>query len=110
MTKPADRRGRYQQANPDEIYCTLEATLVGTDAVVLKDDAGAAHQAIREAIGKLKRAVASMLAKHDPMRNTELPTDQGSTQAPAFPADTVLSEDQPTQVRFFPIRLASYSA
>ena len=83
---------------------------MGVDPVVVKDDTGAAHQAIRGAISKLKRAVTTTLAKHDSMRNTELPTGRGPTQALAFPADTVLSEGQPTQVRFLPIRLASYSA
>ena len=80
------------------------------DPVVVKDDAGAAHQAIRGAIGKLKRAVATALAKHDSMRNTALSKDSGSTQTPTFSAATVLAEGQPTQVRFLPIRLASYSA
>ena len=47
------------------------------DPVVVKDDAGAAHQAIRGAIGKLKRAVATALAKHGSRQNTELPTDPG---------------------------------
>ena len=77
MTKPADRRGRQQQANADESYCTLEARRVGIDPVVVKDETGVAQQAIRGAIGKLKRAVSTTLAKHDSMPNTELPTDAG---------------------------------
>ena len=80
------------------------------ETVVVKDDTGTAQQAIRGPIGKLKREVATTRTKHDSMRNTELPTDLRSIQAPAFPADTVLADGQPTQVRFFPIRLASYSA
>ena len=67
----------HVKANPDEIHCTLEARLVGMDPVVVKDHAGTAHQAIQGAIGKLKRAVATALAKHDSRRNAELPTDPG---------------------------------
>ena len=67
----------HVKANPDEIHCTLEARLVGIDPVVVKDHAGTAHQAIQGAIGKLKRAVATALAKHDSRRNAELPTDPG---------------------------------
>ena len=50
---------------------------MGMDAVVVKDDTGAAHQAIRGAISKLKRAVTTTLAKHDSRRNTEPQTDAG---------------------------------
>lgn len=67
----------HVKANPDEIHCTLEARLVGIDPVVVKDHAGTAHQAIQGAISKLKRAVATALAKHDSRRNAELPTDPG---------------------------------
>lgn len=55
---------------PDEIQCTLEARLAGMDSVVVKDRAGNAHQAIQGALGKLKRAVATALEKHDPRRNS----------------------------------------
>ncbi len=50
----------------NDIHCTLEARLVGLDAVVVKDQAGNAHQAIDGAARKLKRAVGSVLARHDP--------------------------------------------
>lgn len=49
-----------------EIQCTLEARLVGLEPVVVKDRASNAHQAIQGAAVKLKRAVASVLEKHDP--------------------------------------------
>ncbi len=65
----------HVKANPDEIQCTLEARLVGLEPVVVKDRAGNAHQAINGALGKLKRAVATVLEKHDPRRNTALPDD-----------------------------------
>ena len=65
----------HAKANPDEIHCTLEARLVGLEPVVVKDHAGTAHQAINGAVGKLKRAVATALAKHDSHRNTALPGD-----------------------------------
>ncbi|MGZ5276689.1 MAG: HPF/RaiA family ribosome-associated protein [Caldimonas sp.] len=58
----------HNKANPDEIQCTLEARLVGLDAVVVKERAATAHQAIQGAVGKLKRAITTALAKHDPRR------------------------------------------
>ncbi len=54
------------KSSDDDIHCTLEARLVGLDAVVVKDHAGNAHQAIEGAVRKLKRAVGTELAKHDP--------------------------------------------
>lgn len=63
------------KANPDDIQCTLEARLVGLDPVVVKDHATTAHQAIHGAVGKLKRAVGTVLAKHDSHRGAPLPTD-----------------------------------
>lgn len=59
----ADENGSAK-ATPDDIQCTLEARLVGHDPVVVKDRAGSAHQAIAGAAAKLKRAVATVLAKH----------------------------------------------
>ena len=57
---------------PDEIQCTLEARLVGLEPVVVKHRAGNAHQAISGAVGKLKRAIATVLEKHDPRHETRL--------------------------------------
>lgn len=54
------------RAGADDIHCTLEARLVGEHAVVVKDHAGNAHQAIEGAVRKLKRAVGAAIAKHDP--------------------------------------------
>ena len=65
----------HAKANPDEIHCTLEARLVGLAPVVAKDHANTAHQAIQGAVGKLKRAVGTVLAKHDSHRKTMLPDD-----------------------------------
>ena len=62
----------HVKTTPDEIQCTLEARLVGLDPVVVKDRAGSAHQAIQGAAGKLKRAVATILEKHDPRRNAAI--------------------------------------
>lgn len=61
----ADENG-HVKASPDEIQCTLEARLVGREPVVVKDRAGNAHQAINGAVGKLKRAITTVLEKHDP--------------------------------------------
>lgn len=65
----------HNKANPDEIQCTLEARLVGLDAVVVKDRAATAHQAIQGAVGKLRRAITTALAKHDPRLNAMPPAD-----------------------------------
>ena len=63
----------HVKASPNEIRCTLEARLAGLEPVVVKDRAGNAHQAIQGAVGKLKRAVATVLEKHDPRQNASLP-------------------------------------
>lgn len=64
----------HAKATPDEIHCTLEARLVGREPVVVKDHAGNAHQAIHGAVVKLKRAVTTVLEKHDPRRAATPPT------------------------------------
>jgi ribosome-associated translation inhibitor RaiA len=63
----ADENG-HAKTTPDEIECTLEARLVGLEPVVVKDRAGSVHQAIHGAAGKLKRAVATVLQKHEPRK------------------------------------------
>ena len=74
MARRADENS-HGKANPDEIQCTLEARLAGHEPVVVKDRAGSVHQAINGAVGKLKRAVATVLEKHDPRRHAALPDD-----------------------------------
>jgi ribosome-associated translation inhibitor RaiA len=69
------------KANPDEIHCTLEARLVGLAPVVVKDQAGNAHQAIHNAASKLQRAIDTALAKHEPRRNAALPSDAAASDA-----------------------------
>jgi len=54
------------KSSDGDIHCTLEARLVGHDAIVVKDHASNAHQAIEGALRKLKRAVGTELAKHVP--------------------------------------------
>ncbi len=54
------------RAGENDIHCTLDARLVGQGAIVVKDQAGNAHQAIEGALRKLKRAVGVALEKHDP--------------------------------------------
>ncbi|MEO5771692.1 MAG: HPF/RaiA family ribosome-associated protein [Burkholderiaceae bacterium] len=54
------------KSSDGDIHCTLEARLVGLDAIAVKDQASNAHQAIEGAVRKLKRAVGTELAKHDP--------------------------------------------
>ena len=65
----------HVKTTPDEIQCTLEARLVGRDPIVVKDKAATAHQAIAGAVGKLKRAVATAIEKHDPRRHAGSPDD-----------------------------------
>ena len=69
------------KSGDDDIHCTLEASLKGLDAVVVKDHAGNAHQAIEGALRKLKRAVGAEIAKHDPRGHRTrpvVPTAEGS--------------------------------
>lgn len=56
------------KTSPDDIECTLEARLVGREPVVVKDRAGNVHQAISGATVKLKRAIATVIEKHDPRK------------------------------------------
>jgi ribosome-associated translation inhibitor RaiA len=72
----------HVKAGPDDIHCTLEARLVGFDPVVVKDHAGNAHQAIQGAVAKLKRAIATVLEKHDPRRNTAISGDPEAGNLP----------------------------
>lgn len=53
------------KSSDEDIHCTLEARLVGLDAIVVKNHAGNAHQAIEGAVRKLKRAVSTEIEKHD---------------------------------------------
>ncbi|WP_296445747.1 SRPBCC domain-containing protein [Rhodoferax sp. UBA5149] len=82
----------HLKATPDEIHCTLEARLVGLDPVVVKDRAGNAHQAIHGAVVKLKRAVATVLEKHDPRRNVALPDDVASNASAVDDAEPAMKE------------------
>jgi ribosome-associated translation inhibitor RaiA len=58
----SDVNGQAKSSDGD-IHCTLEARLVGQGAVVVKDHAGSAHQAIDGAVRKLRRAVGTALEK-----------------------------------------------
>jgi ribosome-associated translation inhibitor RaiA len=68
------------KGHTDEIHCTLEARLVGLDPVVITERAGTAHQAIHGAVGKLERALSSVLAKHDLRRNARPSSDEADPQ------------------------------
>lgn len=61
----SDADGQARTSGND-IHCTLQATLKGLDAIVVKEQSGNAHQAIDGALRKLKRAVGAEIAKHDP--------------------------------------------
>ena len=77
----------HNKASPDEIHCTLEARLIGRDAVVVKDRAVTAHQASQGAVGKLKRALATALEKHDPRRNAAPLADAVADASPPEVSD-----------------------
>ena len=62
------------KTHPDQIHCTLEARLVGLEPVVVKAEADNAHQAIHSAVGKLKRAITTVLEKHDSHRGAARPS------------------------------------
>ncbi len=65
------------KSGADDIHCTLEARLVGLDAIVVKNHAGNAHQAIEGAVRKLQRAVGTEIAKHSTHRNApSVPVDE----------------------------------
>jgi len=63
----------HVKGTPDEIHCTLEARLTGMEPVVVKEQAGTAHQAIQGAVGKLRRAVSAALEKPRSRRSAGLP-------------------------------------
>lgn len=77
------------RAGDTDIHCTLDARLVGQDAVVVKDQAGNAHQAIDGALRKLKRAVGVALEKHDPRHRRAEPVvaDVGAAVAGPIAAE-----------------------
>ena len=73
------------KSSDDDIHCTLEARLVGLDAIAVKDQASNAHQAIEGAVRKLKRAVGTALAKHDPQSHrerSEFPVNEDDLERP----------------------------
>ena len=75
----------HAKASPDEIHCMLEARLVGLQPIVVKDHSATAHQAINGAVGKLKRAVATVLDKHEARRRSvspDAPEIDPTTDAP----------------------------
>ena len=63
------------------IHCTLEARLAGLDAIVVKAQAGNAHQAIEGAVRKLRRAAQTALVKHDLSRRHRAPPDAPADDA-----------------------------
>jgi ribosome-associated translation inhibitor RaiA len=70
----SDVDGQTKSGDGDT-HCTLEASLKGLDAIVVKDHAGNAHQAIEGALRKLKRAVGAEIAKHDPRGHRSRPAE-----------------------------------
>ena len=65
LSSAANRR---HHGDPDEIACKLEARVVGLETVVVTEHAVNMHQAIQGATKKLQQAIASALARHDPVR------------------------------------------
>ena len=73
------------RSGDDDIHCTLEARLVGLQAIVVKDSAGNAHQAIEGAVRKLRRAVEAEIGKHDPRGQRAKPGASGDDDGPDAP-------------------------
>lgn len=70
----------HAKSSPDDIYCSLEARLVGLPPVVVKDHAANPHQAIQGAVDKLKRAVSTAIEKRDPRRHNGAPDLAGDQE------------------------------
>lgn len=60
-----------------DIQCTLRASVVGADEVIVKDQARSAHRAVHGALRKLKRAVGAAVAQRDPRRPSHPPAVRG---------------------------------
>jgi hypothetical protein len=58
-----DREG-HAKSSPERVHCTLEARVSGLPPVSVTDHAPTMHQAIGGAVGKLERAVNSVLGRH----------------------------------------------
>jgi ribosome-associated translation inhibitor RaiA len=56
-----------------DVHCTLEAHLVGSETVVVKAQADNAHQAIEKATKKLKRAIERQIERHSPRGSASKP-------------------------------------
>ena len=67
----SDTSGRAKTSE-DDVHCTMEAHLAGSEALVVKHHAGNAHQAIDGAVRKLQRLVEAQIEKHGP-RSHRLP-------------------------------------
>jgi len=74
------------KAGDTDIHCTLDARVVGQDAVIVKDQAANAHQAIEGAVRKLKRAVGAAIEKHDPRNHRDKRIETAEKDAPGSAA------------------------
>ena len=54
-----------------DVHCTLRASVVGGDVVIVRDRARSAHRAVQGALRKLKRAVGAAVAQQDPRRPSD---------------------------------------
>jgi len=75
----------HSKTNPEDVHCTLEARLKGREPVAVKDHAPTAHQAIHGAIGKLKRAVTTVLEKRDDRRHPSPLSDVAPDETRSLP-------------------------
>ncbi len=71
----ADGRAR---TSARDIHCTLRASLVDADVVVVKDQARSVDRAMQGALRKLKRAVGAAVARRDPRRPSQPLASRGS--------------------------------
>lgn len=56
------------KADTDDIHCMLEAQVTGLEPIVAKQRSATPRQAIHEAVGKLERAIAHAIGKHEARR------------------------------------------
>jgi ribosome-associated translation inhibitor RaiA len=69
----ANAHSLAKSTTEQDIHCTVEAHLVGLEAVVVKAFAGNAHQAIEHATKKLKRAIERQIERHHTQSGSSTP-------------------------------------
>jgi hypothetical protein len=77
-----DREG-HAKSSPERVHCMLEARVSGLPPISVTDHAPTVHQAIGGALGKLERAVNSVLGRHGVKRVPSSVTVEPGGDVPA---------------------------